>query len=246
MDANPPSPEIRDLIYVNGLLEEQVFYSHGIEFREWIAASPAKPELLVLLKHQHELADWHLQTRLDYVTSADLADLLADDVYGYGDFCWVDLNGEEALDTLDDAALAELLLFGHQARPLHREALFAIMSRYAYYAHDDGWFNKLYVKSLADYQSLLSGVIGSKAEVLTGRAWPALPVEIGSLLLERTAHGLLLDFAGLTVGMERLAIPLAEIGAYTDMDAVFDLRGNGVLGPLCLECDGETWRLVSS
>ena len=238
--------QIRDLIYVNGHLGEQFFYSHGMEFHELIAACPVKPELLVLLAHRHDSADWNLHSRMDYVTRENLQQLVEDDVYGYGDFCWVELSGgEETLDALDDAAISELLLFGHLARPLHREVLFRIITRFAYYAHDDGWFNKLYVKALADYQDVLTGVIASKAEAFTGRAWPTLPAEIGSFLLAATGRGLLLDFAGVTPTMDKLSIPAAEIGPYTDMDEVFEVRRNGVQAQFTLECDGAVWRLDS-
>lgn len=236
----------RDLIYVSGHLQEQFFYSHGIEFRELIAACEIKPELLLLLQHRHDPADWNLHSRMDYVTREDLQQLVEDDIYGYGDFCWVELSGgEETLDALDDAAIAELLLFGHLARPLHREVLFSIITRFAYCAHDDGWFNKLYVKTLADYQGVLTGVIAGKAEAFTGRAWPTLPAEIGSFLLEATSRGLLLDFAGVTSKMDKLSIPAAEIGPYTDMDEVFEVRRNGVQAQFNLVCDGETWQLIS-
>lgn len=136
---------LRDLIYVNGKEHyDQCFYSYGIEFYEFMSCVPHRPENLILLKHQFEDARRNIHSGFDYVTSQEIDGLTEDDVYGYGDFCWVDVQKEEDLDRLTKLQIAELLTFAHLAEPLHVTP----KARFAYYAHDDGWFNKLYVSDL--------------------------------------------------------------------------------------------------
>jgi hypothetical protein len=47
---------IRDLIYVSGNTEDKIFYSYGIEFREFMNSYQDKPESLVLLKDNFDNA----------------------------------------------------------------------------------------------------------------------------------------------------------------------------------------------
>lgn len=157
--------KIRDLIYVSRDQQSNCFYSYGIEFHEFMDSVKNRPENLILLKHNFDNPRWNGHSRFDYVTKEEIHELIEDDVYNYGDFCWVDFSKEEDLDTLTNTEIAELLFFRHLARPLH-----AIPKvRFAYYAHDDGWFNKLYVTDLDDYEMLLSQVIVSKLQKVTGK-----------------------------------------------------------------------------
>ncbi|WP_052675853.1 hypothetical protein [Paenibacillus sp. IHBB 10380] len=212
--------KIRDLIYVSRTNDQQCFYSYGIEFFEFINSIPNRPENLILLNHHFDYARRNQHTNFEYVTRLEIELLLDDDVYGYGNFCWVDFAKEEDLNRLSNGQIAELLFFSHMAKPMKSIP----MNRFAYYAHDDGWFNKLYVTDLRDYESLLSNVIINKLGLLTGRLFPKLPSDISSILLECTREGLFIDLSKIIKTRGKLKIPIASVGHYTDMDKVYDFK----------------------
>lgn len=231
---------IRDLIYISGNeMNHKCFYSYGIEFHEFMSCMEWEPEILILLKHKFADALLNLHSRFEYVTSNELNDLINDDVYGYGDFCWVDMNAPEELDHMSKQHIAELLYFGHLAEPLHRLP----MARFAYYAHDDGWFNKLYVTDLLDFERLLSKVLLLKLMRLTRKSFEDIPPSISSVLLESTKEGLFIDLLKIKNSRNEVAIPIAAVGHYRDMDKVYDLRNEIEEYKLYLVYSRKLWKL---
>ena len=226
--------QIRDLIYVNSNLKEKYFYSYGIEFKEFMNAVSDPPDNLILLKHNFNGADWNQHTRFDIVTKNEIDQLINDNVYNYGDFCWVDFLSEDDLNRMNNEEIAELLFFGHLANPLRKLPI----TRFAYYAHDDGWFNKLFVNQLSDYSILLSKVIINKINVFSGRNYVSISAELEHQLLEKTTNGLLIDFKKIIKNRNEIRIPVSEVGQFTDMDKVYDMRSEIT--------DCNTWLIFSN
>lgn len=232
---------LRDLIYVNGKEQHNLyFYSYGIEFYEFMSCVSNRPENLILLKHKFEDAQWSIHSRLDYVTSQELDRLVEDSVYDYGDFCWVDFDREEDLVKLTKLQIAELLTFAHFAEPLHEIP----KARFAYYAHDDGWFNKLYVSDLEDYKTLLSRVIVSKLHRLTRRKMEDLPDDIAAMLLESTKEGLFIDFSKIVKSKASISVPVTAVGHYLDMDKVYEFRDEITEYQVWLTYSNRKWSFV--
>ncbi|WP_442600735.1 hypothetical protein [Paenibacillus sp. KN14-4R] len=230
---------LRDLIYVScSDLNSKCFYSYGIEFYEFMSCVHNKPENLILLKHNFDNAQWNPHTRFDYVTSKEISELIEDNVYGYGDFCWVDYNNEEDLDKLTKFQIAELLFFSHLAKPLREIP----MIRFAYYAHDDGWFNKLYVSLLEDYKVILSRTITLKLHKLTKRSFVEMPNNIAKVLLESALEGLLIDLSKITKSKTDIKIPIAAVGHYTDMDKVYNFKEEITEYKVWLVYSKKTWK----
>jgi len=233
----------RDLIYVSGNeIKDSCFYSYGIEFYEFMACVEQRPENLILLKHKFDGALWNQHSRFEYVTSPEINDLIEDDVYGYGDFCWVDVNATEDLDQMTKLQIAELLYFGHLAKPLHQIP----KVRFAYYAHDDGWFNKLYVTNLDDYESILSKVLVFKLHRITKRNYTGIPGSISNVLVEATKEGLFIDLSKLQKSKVETKIPITAVGHYRDMDQVYDLRDEIIDYKIWLVYSDKSWRLVQN
>ena len=233
---------IRDLIYVSGNeINDSCFYSYGIEFYEFMFCVERRPENLILLKHKFDGALWNQHSRFEYVTPREINDLIEDDVYGYGDFCWVDVNAIEDLDQMSKLQIAELLYFGHLAKPLHEIP----KVRFAYYAHDDGWFNKLYVTKLEDYESILSKVLVLKLKLITGRPFTNIPTNISKVLLEATKEGLFIDLLKLEKSNAEIMIPLTAVGHYRE-DQVYDLRSEIIDYKIWLAYSDTTWRLFQN
>jgi hypothetical protein len=151
---------------------------------------------------------------------------------------------ENVFDKLNDNDIAELLFFAHLARPLNRVIISKIMNRFAYYSHDDGWFNKLYVRSFQDYETILVNVIINKLQKITNRRIAALPANISSYLLESTVEGLFIDFSRITKNRTEIRLPIALIGHHTDMDKVYNFKNENSSNKVWLEYSKKTWKVV--
>ena len=110
--------DIRDLVYVHLNQADQYVLSYGIEFAEFAAAFSGSLNHLLLLKHRFEDADFNMHTLLEYCPEERINNLAAEDVYGYGDFCWIDFSEEDLLNELTGQEIAELLYLGHQKQHL--------------------------------------------------------------------------------------------------------------------------------
>jgi hypothetical protein len=73
----------------------------------------------------------------------EIPKVVGENIYSWGDFCWVDYNTEN-FPHLTKREIAELLYFGHKAEPLNEVRIPSLNNKYLFYAHDDGWFLKLY------------------------------------------------------------------------------------------------------
>lgn len=233
---------LRDLIYINGReFDNKCFYSYGIEFYEFMSCVEPRPENLMLLKHNFDNAQLNLDSRFEYVTSREIDELIADDVYGYGDFCWVDFNKEADLDNLTAVQISELLYFGHLAKPLNDIP----KRRFAYYSHDDGWFNKIYVSQLQDYELILSKVVMFKLRKFTRKQISPIPSDISKILLEATKEGLFINFSKLVTNKLEIRIPITAVGHYMDMDAVYELKDEITDYKIWLVQQNREWRLIN-
>lgn len=230
---------IRDMIYVSHNQQSNCFYSYGIEFHEFMNCIENPPDNLLLLQHRFDNAQWNYHSRFDYVTKLEMNELIADNVNGYGDFCWVDFANEENLDSLSHNEIAELLFFGHLAKPLNEIPKI----RFAYYAHDDGWFNKLYVTDLHDYEVLLARVITRKLQLLKNTEICAISNDIASQLMRFTLEGMFIDLLEVVENETGFKIPIAFIGHFTDMDHVYDYRSKITDAKIWLVHSIDGWKL---
>ena len=150
--------DIRDLVYVHLNQNDQYVLSYGIEFAEFAAAFSGSLNHLLLLKHRYDDGDFNMHTFSITVLRTELINLALEDIYGYGDFCWIDFIEEEVLNELTGQEIAELLYLGHQKQHLKLPFYNKLGNRFVYLAHDDGWFNKMYYRSFKDFFHFLSDV----------------------------------------------------------------------------------------
>lgn len=145
---------MRDYLYLWHEPEKQHLVASGLEFRDVV------PELataggVVLLRHDFSDAEFDEASRFDFVPSDGLAPLAADNIHGYGDFCWADFGPGATLTELTDEAIAELTFFAHMARPLRAVAIPGLGNRFLGWAHDDGWYASIYFRDWQAVEGLL-------------------------------------------------------------------------------------------
>jgi hypothetical protein len=145
---------VRDYLYLWHDQQTNRIVASGIEFRDLV------PELataggVVLLRHEFCDPAYDSHSRFEFVPQDELELLAADDIYNYGDFCWVDFGRGVALAALTDEAIAGLAFFAQQARPLCDIKIPGLANRFLCFAHDDGWYASIFYRDWREVEGLL-------------------------------------------------------------------------------------------
>lgn len=224
--------DVRDLIYVHLNQADQYVLSYGIEFEEFIAAFSGSLNNLLLLKHRFDDTDFNMHTLLEYCPDDRVSKLAGEDVYSYGDFCWVDFLEEEGLNELSSQEIAELLYLGHLKQHIKLPFYSKLSNRFVYLAHDDGWFNKIYYRSFKDFFHLLSvGISGKLGKIkleksLLGirkkREYPHVNKEILLTLTPFLKEGICISLRDADQQRSRVEIPIWVIGDFANMDDMYE------------------------
>ncbi|WP_313804343.1 hypothetical protein [Cytobacillus sp.] len=236
---------VRDIIYIHINEREHYTITYGIEFAQFAQSLFATLNNLLLLKHRYEDGDFNMHTLHEFVPKEKLKKLMEEDVYGYGDFCWIDFEEEEALNELPSQAIAELLYLGHLKEHLKLPFYNHLSNRYVYLAHDDGWYNKTYYRDFSDFYSLLGEVIPEKMgqtkveKTLFGlkkkRSYPTISSDILRLLKPMMREGALLSVKDIEQNRTRIEIPIWTIGDFSNMDDMCEEYENIIKEP----CDAK-------
>lgn len=224
--------DIRDLIYVHLNQTDQYVLSYGIEFEEFAAAFSGSLNHLLLLAHRFDDTDFNMHTLLEYCPQDRIKKLASEDVYGYGNFCWIDFIEEEVLNELTGQEIAELLYLGHLKQHLKLPFYNKLGNRFVYLAHDDGWYNKVYYKSFKDFFHLLSEVVSDKLgelkleKSLLGirkkRSYPPVNKEILLSLMPFMKEGICISLRDAEQQRTKIEIPIWIMGDFDNMDDMYE------------------------
>lgn len=224
--------DVRDLIYVHLNQANQYVLSYGIEFEEFAAAFSGSLNNLLLLKHRFDDTEYNMHTLLEYCPDYRVDQLAEEDVYSYGDFCWIDFIDEEGLNELTGQEIAEILYLGHLKQHLKLPFYSKLGNRFVYLAHDDGWFNKIYYRSFKDFFQLLSIAITSKLPKLRReksligirkkRIFSEVNKEILLSLTPFIKQGICISLKDANHQRTRIEIPIWVIGDFANMDDMYE------------------------
>jgi len=224
--------DIRDVIYIHLNEKNQYVLSYGIEFREFLLSLHESINHLLLLKHRFDDGDFNMHTMLDYVPKKRVMKLIEEDVYGYGDFCWIDFEEMEGLDEIPGQVLAELLYLGHVKEPLRPPFYSYLGNAFAYLAHDDGWFNKTYYRDVNLFYNLLSQLIPMKLEAIKPeknllglkkkKTYPSVDEHLLLSIKKFMSEGLVLSIKDVMQNRFRIELPIWVIGDFSNMDDMYE------------------------
>ncbi|EGW40903.1 hypothetical protein [Desulfosporosinus sp. OT] len=215
-------PKSRDLIYLNVYPSENKIVSYGIEFKEFISALVRPLDNILMLSGYFSEGEFDFTTNCEYIPKQSITRIINEDVYRLGDFCWVDFKDIDGLRSLKPPEVAELLYLGHMKKPVTSPFFEKLQNRFAYLAHDDGWFNIFYYRSQREFETVIGKVIVSKLFLKFRRkAIPDIPFEISEQLMNYGQEGLLIDFDRI-INDKSLEIPIFGIGKMLDMDEMYN------------------------
>lgn len=250
--------DIRDLIYIHHNNLDQYVISYGIEFKEFISSCSTNLNYLLLLKHQFNDAEFNMHTLLEYVPKDKIAKLTNEGVYSYGNFCWLDFAEVEGLNELNGQEIAELLYLGHLKQHLKQPFYQKLSNKFAYLAHDDGWFNKIYYKDLGNFYEMLGGVIGLKLSenhtkrtifnLRKSRTFPSVPGKTLTQVSNFIREGMVISLKNKEESRQRVEIPIWVLGDFLDMDDMYEeamqVEKDACHAKLVFEKKTNEWKLL--
>ena len=213
---------LRDIFYINAFPENNEIVYYGMQLNEFIKYAPVELSQLLLLEAEYFGTGFRSKTKFEVVTKEEMNDFLKEDVYSYGNFCWVDFNQRENVENLEPFEIAELLYLGHMFKPVKSPFFDKIQNRYAYLAHDDGWFCRLYCNQYSDFQEIIANKLIHRVSTSKKRKVYPLSEEIKEKLMRIAEGGLLIDFSNTLKYSNAIEIPIYRIGKFLDMDHMYN------------------------
>ena len=211
--------EKRTVIYLKVTPEKNEIIYSGIDFSEFIESLVYPIENILVISSgcvsiSHESRSersYELFEGYDLVKS-----LGSKNLYNYGNFCFVDFASSCKISEISDEQDAELLFLGSRFRPLNTPFFENLQNRFAYLAHDDGFFCKLYCRDSNDFSSVLYKKISSAVKD---------PVSISSKnfvnrILQLAAEGIVVDLNEIIRKDGYNEITIYTIGEHLDIDKV--------------------------
>lgn len=249
--------DIRDVVYVHLDKESGRVLSYGIDFYEFVQSIPSQLENLLLLKHRFDDGDFNLHTRLAYVPAKRIPKLLQDDLYSYGNFCWIDFLEVESLNQLTNDEIAELLYIGHMKQPLRQSYFNKLANNYIYLANGDGWFNKTYYREVDDFFTMLGGVVTEKMKALKiektilglgkKRSYPVIKKDTFYFLEEQISKGMVISLEKAAQSRSKIEVPIWTVGDYIHMDHMneaYEMKAKGTPNAkLVFDRKARTWSI---
>lgn len=134
---------MRDSLYLWHQPHPRRLICSGLEFRD-LLPELRRSDALLLLRHEYANAEYDRRSGFDFVMGDDLGTLADDDIYSYGDFCWVDVRGGASLSQLSDEGIADLTFFAHTRRPRRDIRVPELNNEFLWWSHDGAWYVSLY------------------------------------------------------------------------------------------------------
>ena len=193
----------------------------GISFADFVECTPVPIENILLLKGDYwGEKSWNKFELLE--GQEQIAKLMHENIYRYGDFCFVDYANHITLDELSDDEIAELLYFAHMLKPLKSPFFEALQNSFFYFAHDDGWYCKLYCKSPDIPMSVLVNRLQKSVWKTTSNNHCLLPASLVQEVHKLSIGGVLIELETSPPPADTIAtICIYDVGKYTNMDTLF-------------------------
>jgi hypothetical protein len=186
-----PTKATRQVIYIAQEPNTGIYWIAGVTFREFMEAVNHHPNLLMLRHESGEGLPIH-EVGNDYLPSEEVGDLMQDNIYGWGDFWWIDVSGVEEIRKLPKQKIAELAYLSKLGTAYDSPWFSTLKNKFIYMGHDDGWLLRLYARP-TNLKPLLVRLIQLKAKKLF-RIDASIASQTVSWLLRYSSRGLALDF----------------------------------------------------
>jgi hypothetical protein len=214
--------KLRDVFYINANIEKQYFIFYGMEFKEFIKCNPNPIDNILITDGKFVSNNFNYNWWLETANGDYISELCKEDLYGLGNFHWIDYKDERALNNCIPEEKAEVLYLSHFCEPLKSPFIDRINNNFVYLSHDDGWFCKLYCKDMSVFREIISNKIIESVITNKKREIYPIDVEVKDKLFELLQKGLLIDFSNIYRDDKVVFINIYVIGEYHNMDEMYN------------------------
>lgn len=230
--------KINKKIYVKANATDSSVVFSGITFAEFEKYLVKPIDNIMSLSGGSSCISWQteFERRLELFEGRELVkSLTRENLYALGDFCFVDYGKPSAPQELSEQQIAELLYLGHMIKPLHSPFFEPLENRFAYLAHDDGWYCKLYCRDVSEFLPVLC------RKIAAGKKTP-FSADAQQGLRQIAENGLLIDLKEDSGPM----VKVYTVGEYENMDDVLNdwenIKANAEKTNMLTLC-GRKWTL---
>ena len=214
---------LRDVFYIDANFNENYFIYYGMEFREFIRYTPVDLDNILVTDGNYITNNFNRNWLLETANGREeIIDMSKEDIYGLGNFHWIDYNNEEALNSCTPEEQAEVLYLSHFGKPLRSPFFDRINNNFVYLAHDDGWFCKLYCRDMSVFKEVIANKIIDSFSTNKRRKIYPMDEATKNQLFELTGKGLLIDFSKIFRDNRSIGLNFYVIGHFTDMDEMYN------------------------
>jgi hypothetical protein len=233
-----------DSIYIKTDGACNLVHTSGVVFRDFFRGVGLGDRGFLILAGFPSECHFSMDLLLEYVSKDQTEALAAENVYNYGDFCWVDFEKEEQLSSVTKEELAEMLYMSHMKKPLHSFKIGSLNNRFAYLCHDDGWWNNVYMEDISEYKSVLKYILMKE---LKGRkrAINEPDSELMDTIFEMCSEGLVIDFEKKTGDGVNLFC-VGDISTMDELENRIDRYRNKNCQSILYNSRRKTWELFGS
>lgn len=214
---------LRDVFYIKANYQENYFLYYGMEFHEFIKYNPITLENIMITDGKYIANNfnysWYFETANG---NENICKLSQEDIYGLGNFHWIDYNNEINLNNCTPEEKADILYTSHFGKPLKSPFINRINNNFFYLAHDDGWYCKLYCKDMLVFRDIVANKIIGHFSINKRSKIYSMTEEIKNEIYNLTNKGLLLDFSNIYRDNKSISLNFYTIGQYEDMDEMYN------------------------
>ena len=208
-------------LYIHFLPQTKEFIYSGIKFIEFNKYLPHPLNNLILLKG--DFLGNRYEHHFELLEGKECIEILSkENIYDYGDFCFVDYVDSNAISKLTNEQIAELLYMAHTHVPLECPFLNSIKNQFVYLAHDDGFYCKLYSYNPNDFAT----IIFRKIEAIAYKKYKKDIIEptesIKNKFLDLCTTGILLDLDEIFYSNIDFRIKLYSMGIHSNIDYILN------------------------
>lgn len=237
--------KIEKVIYINANAEKQEYIYTGIKFKEFIECLQNPLENIILLKANY--MGNNFQKNFELVEGYEYINELANEnIYSWGDFCFVDYSQKGNVNDMTDKEISELLYLSHMHYPLDTPFFKSLGNNFIYLSHDDGFYCKLYCKNREYFSNIFANKILKCTEDKFSCSMEDIDTRIKDLLLDMAEGGMLIDINELKNCDNKKTLSIYIIGKYFDMDEIFNnykTLKNDAIKIVNLVYDQNEWNL---
>lgn len=239
---------LRDVFYVSANFNDSYFIYYGMEFKEFIKYCPIKLENILITDGKFITNKFNFNWLLEAASGKeDIQELCNKDIYGLGNFHWIDYANEATLNNCSPEEKAEVLYLSHFGNPLKSPFFESINNNFFYFSHDDGWFCKLFCKDILVFRDIIANKIIDSFSTNKRRKINPMSEEIKNSIFELTKDGLLIDFTNIYRDKKSISLNFYIIGHYQDMDEMYnnlERNKNRAKVKGWIEHKDKSWKLI--